>query len=866
MISRRDLIHAGCTVAAVSLAPSLVDKAEAAFLRHGGSAPVLSTLSQRNVINLGFLFENDYAFIDHLKQGDGSEGPQGGSWATAPAFNSVIDANGWVNSSAANGRTWGCIFRVPDPAAFSGPYVVDFQDNSIFTIQQQNGGSGTFSVSSNVNCTASGGGAIVCSPSTGAGSFQFTWSSTGTGPQPLVININSQTTSPFTKNVRVYRLSDASDLAAGKVFRAPFKQSLVNLNPSAIRFLNWCGGSDNNEYRFENRALPTNAGYTTQSNWPASPNYATAASGTNIYTVPVATPTASNPKTTPASFQHGEIADVLFTNGNVRGGLVVISAMTNNTNCQVTTQSPHPYITGDTVTHMSLTSMTRLNFFPVTVTVIDNLNYTIGVDTSNTTNYPPFSGSPGGVTVQYCTINVGGRGAKVIAQPDGSGPTSFFGNFIQSGTSIPLVYDKNVALQSDGNGNMIFGAWLTSTGVNPNAGAPFATTPLEIMVALVNEVNAMSVAQGINNPVNMWLTLPFTGLCTMDPDYSTSSDYALNAIDVILNPSSTLRVSGYSALNSKCKLFLEYDNETWNTAGGITGTPYLNRMGFLRWPTSGTNDAVDMYILRSTLIMRAIGVTSFASRIVRVLGGMGVAGFSPTSLNFLRCFGSSTPGAPGNFYTSDTLTVSGVWGTPISNHDAFCTATYFDPDDSYYNGSGTGSFTDDSAMFAGTSPYSSPNQTQAITNFVAKVKTGAGGGQCIDDYLNNSLVGHTADYAAAMHAIGKSAINYEGGTDWPASIGSTAASHTLTAADVTFVTAVINSTQWRDAQVNYFNRTAQLSGSAMPSVYTYLGGPGNQRWAYTMPDSYGGTSTEGQGLLNSPVWVAMSSRNQALPN
>lgn len=829
----------------------------------GGVAPAFS---QRSVINLGFLFENDYAFIDHLQQGDGAFSPQGGAWSTTPTFNSIIDANGWVNTAL--NQNYGCLFRVPDPVEFDGPYTVDFIGNAFFSIAIQVGGTGTWTiVGTPSNCTPSVSGAsLQCFATAGAGSgsFQFTFSSTSTGPQTLFISIDPQTTSPFIKNVRLYRTQDASDLAAGDVFRAPFKQSLVNLNPSVIRFLNWCSGSDNNEYRFENRALPTNAGYTTQSNWQASPNYASAATGTNIYTVASAIPTASNPKTTPVSFLHGEIADVLFTNGNVRGGEVSVTAITNAPNCQITAPG-HPFSNGDLVTHMNLngsTGMANLNLFPVTASNVTTNTFTIGVDTSNTTTFPPYTGS-GAVVVQYCTIDVGGRGAKVLAQPDGSGPTSFFGNFIQAGQSYPLVYDKNVALQSDGSGNLIFGAWVTSTGVNPSAGAPFATTPLEIMVALVNEVNAMSVAQGINNPVNMYLTLPFTGLCSMDPDYTTSSDYALNAVDVICNASSTQRTAGYAALTSRAKLFLEYDNETWNSAGGITGTPYLARMGNIRWPASGNTDYVDMYVLRSTLIMRAVGASPNASRVVRVLGGMGIAGFSPSSLNFLRCFGSSTPGVGGNFYTTDTLVTSGGWGTPISNHDAFCTATYFDPGNIYV----TNQFPTDSANYATGNPTL---MAAAITSFVNEVTNNPNNdntAQSISNYLNSSLVGATATYAAAMAAIGKVAINYEGGADWPTAVGNSLNGiRTVTSADNLFLTAVLDSSQWATSQVGYFNRTSMLAGSAMPSVYTYLGATGNQRWAYTQPDSYGGTSTEGQGLLNSPVWVAMSSRNQALPN
>lgn len=863
-LTRRDLIHTGCTIAAATLFPSIVDRAEAGLHLHGSAA---AAFSQRSVINLGFLFENDYAFINHLVQGDSALGPiqTGGNFTSAgKIFTALIDANGWPNDPAADGQLWGTSsVRVPDPSNFAGPYVLTWTGDGQVGLLDNVDSAITFTVnngaSSGVTVLGNGGYINLISGSTPRVVFSMSASS-GNKPRSLVCQINhtgnlgTGNTGLFLKNLKLYRLADETDLLAGKVFRAPFKQSLVNLNPSAIRFLNWMDGSNGREYRFENRALPTNSAYTTTSNWPVSPVYATAASGTNQYTLAAATPTASNPRTTPASLTHGEVAETLFTNSNVRGGAFNISAMTNANPCKVTTSSVHGFNTGDTVVHWAMNGMGRLVFFPVTITVIDTLNYTIGVDTTNTTNYPPWTS--GGVVSQYISINVGARGAKPIAWTSGDAPFSIFGNNINGGSYYSMVYDKNIAIQSDGAGNMIFGAWMMPSSGN----GPSASVPLEIMVALVNEVNALSVSQGINSPVNMWLPLSFPCLCSMDADYTTASDYALNAVDVIVNASSSQRTGGYSALMANARLFLEYGNETWNSAGGITGTPYLARMGILRWPLAPAQDYIDMYVLRSTIIMRAVAASSNAGRVTRVLGGQGAVGFSVSSLNFLRCFGSVTPNVVGNFYTTDTLTVSGSFGTPISNHDVFCTATYFDPDDSYY----TGQFSTDSALYATGNPT---NQATAIASFVAAVKTPgtSANGQCIDNYLNNSLTGFTADYASAMHALNKFAVNYEGGPDWPTAAGSNPnnAGHVFTSADSLFVIAVLDSTQWRDAQVNYFNRTSQLAGSAMPSVYTYIGAVGNQQWAYCQPDTYA-SGTEGQNLLNSPVWVGMGARNQAL--
>ncbi len=853
-LSRRDFIHAGCAVTATTLISSTVDRAEAGLHLHGSTPQ----FSQRSVINLGFIFDNSYPFINFYLAGDNNTSPVGSTFTTGTPWPALIDANGWPNQPGVSGTPFGGSARIPGSDEYTGKWVLVWDGDGQVDI----GLTGTWTVdaASSSNYVQNGNGRYA-NVTFGVGSSpRVVVTLTGaTGPQ--LIHVSFTLTDPnsvgaYLKNFRFYQLGDETDLLAGKIFRVGFKQPLVNLNPSAIRFLNWHGGSATRSNRFENRTLPSAAGYSYQSNWVASPSYP-AATGTNIFSVGVAVPTTANPKNTPASLTHGEIAVLRFTSGSIRNGVYTISAIANGPNAQVTTSAAHGLNSGDTAIHFNSNGMgmPKLNYFPVVVTVVDATHYTIGIDT---TTYGTFTSAQG---TQYWSINIGARGAKPISWPTGSQPASLFGtaagtggNDIPAGAYTTLAYDKNFAIQSDGAGNMIFGAWVFQ-----GSGAAWGdSAPLEIMTALINEVNALSVSQGITTSINMWLNMPHTGLTSMDSDYTTASDYALNAVDVITNPTSVQRAGGYSALTANAKLFIEYSNETWNSAGGFWAFYYLARMGFLRWPTSGATNAVDMYILRSTIVMRAITAQFGTSRIKRVLSGAGFFGYSVGSLNEARVNASATPGNAGNFYLTDALAAG--FGTPITNHDCFATATYFDGDSAYAGGTGTGSFTDDSALYAGTAPYGAPNQALALSNFVAKIK--ANSNQPVDGYLNNSLSGLTATYAAAMAALGKTAINYEGGFDWQVGVGqSLEGVHTITAADSTFLIAALDSTQWRDVQINYFNRTSQLAGSAMPSVYTYIGSATDQRWAYCKPDSFVGT-TEGQALLNSPIWVGMGARNQ----
>src|SRR5882672_571358 len=103
--TRRDLLHAGGTIAGAAFIARFVDSAKADSGTHGSAPPFFS---QRSVINLGFLFENDYAFINHLLQADNAFGPitYGGWFTSGPTFPALIDANGWPNNSAADNQLW----------------------------------------------------------------------------------------------------------------------------------------------------------------------------------------------------------------------------------------------------------------------------------------------------------------------------------------------------------------------------------------------------------------------------------------------------------------------------------------------------------------------------------------------------------------------------------------------------------------------------------------------------------------------------------------------------------------------------------------------------------------------------------------
>jgi hypothetical protein len=431
-----------------------------------------------------------------------------------------------------------------------------------------------------------------------------------------------------------------------------------------------------------------------------------------------------------------------------------------------------------------------------------------------------------------------------------------------------------VAAKTDGNGNWMYGIWVYDDGNGGYSGE----VPVEICVALVNEANALALSQGISTPIHLWLNIPFMGLTSIDSDYNVNSNFGVNMIAAVFNGGTYNSVT-YAGLVSRASLLIEFSNETWNQAGGFYQTAFMKWQGYQRWPTSGVNNYTDMAALRSTAIMRDIAAAYGSNnRIKRVLGGWGSQGIAVNGSNRGRVYGNASAGQLGNWYTTDTLVTTGSWGAPISNHEAFATASYFYPQDSYWTTTtGTGTFTDDVAMYNGTDNsgnsggnYSgAANPTQAITNFVNHAKTDTGSGnQSIDTYSGTLRPA----YASAL-PLGTPSIEYEGGANWQVRAGSCGTNcqtllGPITTPQANLLRAALNSSQWGTAQAGYFNTVAAISNTAMSAVYLMVNGtdvppPGDQRWSYASPDSYA-SGTEGQALLNNGAWVAMGTRNHGL--
>src|SRR6266851_703955 len=144
--SRRDFIHAGCSVATASLIPS---PAEALI---DGSLP---QFSQRSVINIGYINDNSYPFINFYLAGDGNTGPVGSAFSTGTPWPALIDANGWPNQPGVSGKNFGGSVRIPGSDEYTGKWAITWAgDGRVFF----NSGTWTVDAASSSNYVQNGNG------------------------------------------------------------------------------------------------------------------------------------------------------------------------------------------------------------------------------------------------------------------------------------------------------------------------------------------------------------------------------------------------------------------------------------------------------------------------------------------------------------------------------------------------------------------------------------------------------------------------------------------------------------------------------------------------------------------------------------
>ena len=560
-------------------------------------------------------------------------------------------------------------------------------------------------------------------------------------------------TDGYMANMAYYRLEDEDDYLAGNVARRGWKQQVVSLNPASVRFMNWHGGNKPQDCRFENRSRPCSSSYLLD--WTAGPKYgdSTIVDGNQMRVAAVTG--------TPGSMQHGEVACFRVGTGaspaRSGNGFQTVTGITN-ANPAVTSLAGHGYQVGDWVIHQTSGGMPKLHMWPVKITAV-----VAGVSFSFANPLGAGLGTFSSATVgPYVSMNVGLRGAYPITYLGTTNICTFGGvpSLLAAGYNKTLNFDKNVVGSYDGNGNPVPGVWLMNE--NSELEPPAGGCPIEIMVKIINELNDMSVAQGINNPINMWINCPHRGLMSIDPDYSSGSNWPANTISVAFN-GNTVNGHVWPGLTAAAGIIYELSNEVWLAAQAAGSQQYyMNNYANTRWPSFGGGLRYqEAQSLRSTCMVRDVkaAVPTFTSRIVFPIGIQSIGFFAGVyNAGYETYYGSSTPGNVGYAYTTDSAVVGGGWGTPASNHNGICIAPYLEMPYIYYYGTGTSCLSDDAAMYNGTDNSGALTITcNAVTNSPTIVTTAVSNGPV---RVGQTLVGNGVPRGVSVAAVAGTSPNY----------------------------------------------------------------------------------------------------------
>lgn len=509
------------------------------------------------------------------------------------------------------------------------------------------------------------------------------------------------------------------------------------------------------------------------------------------------------------------------------------------------------------------------------------------------------------VSIPYVSLNVGARGEFGVASNHGNplaALATLTNNLLTQGEYLTFYFDKNLAVIKDGAGNWVSGGWVTNADVNSNNSTVHANSggvPLEVLTQMINELNAMSA-----KPIHMWACVPPKAMLSVDPDYISTSNYATNMVNVILNGA-----NGFPGLTKAACLIVENSNETWNF--GSLPCDFMSQLGAQRWTgSSGTTsgDCNSYSTLRSTVMANDVK-TAFSgnARIKTVIGFQGTLGNS--SNNSVRFNGNSL------ITTDPWYPVSGH--TPMAVHDAFCWAAYINANASLLSSSAA------SWLAAAGNPA---GQSTAYDTYLAGLLSTSGNETFNRYYGLNSFSSpliQTYDTLAGGCVEGpRVGVMYEGG--WNTSTASTVftttspftATDTLTGISAGFVSAwsigdyifdplgaipagttIISKPTGTSIQLsntftlghgrsmyrydlnNWFQLQCERSSNygailssahsqfglythlAMPNEFIMVGIP----WGHNFPDSWGfntGTPVEGAG--QDAAWFALQTRNQAL--
>jgi hypothetical protein len=176
----------------------------------------------RSQVNFNVLGTGDYPFINIAKTSQSFVYAGGGAHQFEHVDPSTLDTNGYPTTLPAGGVITQSL-GPSDAAILASSWTMDWDGN------------GTVSPPASVvtgSATSSGGsGSLTFTPT----SSTFSWGISSTSASPNHI-----------RNIRIYKTSEAANLAAGEVFTSTFKNGLSDAGFGVLRFLNWQSANTTN--------------------------------------------------------------------------------------------------------------------------------------------------------------------------------------------------------------------------------------------------------------------------------------------------------------------------------------------------------------------------------------------------------------------------------------------------------------------------------------------------------------------------------------------------------------------------------------------------------------------------------------------
>jgi hypothetical protein len=477
----------------------------------------------------------------------------------------------------------------------------------------------------------------------------------------------------------------------------------------------------------------------------------------------------------------------------------------------------------------------------------------------NTAGFGSFTATGFNYAVEYTSLNVGARINAPIADADGVTPELTYFTAAAGSYALNITYDKNSCAITDGSGGLICGAWLTNhvLGLANGAGGQGANpqlAPIEIEVKFINEVN--SLLTGGQHPVGLWINMPHMGMVSTDPDYTAASDYPQNMAKTIIN--------GTYPLCAGCPVIFENSNEWWNTF--YPTYSYYSRQNFLRY---GVQGSFDFGTVRTIQMFEDIrnnsGVYNSSIMHMTMVGGPPGAAGDPRSSghNHIQIFGDATIFADARWPNAAS--------PPWAYFDYGGWAPYTNPSTAFYSANTPITATQwcvaQATACAATPPFA-PNCVGAVdttwclpwvVNGVVGSAPTAQQATIADDLTNDS------EFLQALSSVGKSVVSYEGGGSWATAINDNnfgGAVANLTQSN--YLIAVYQSQSWSNAWINYCSSRLNDTYSGGCGNLSQITHPaGNWKFAFSRPDTFGSTTTEGSGL--NFLWGALGTFNSSLP-